>query len=59
MKFHSNPVYDEKYIKAKVNTFNCIVHTIFEGTEIPKEKVHYTCIAATNIDCAMKMDKKK
>ena len=29
MKFHSQPVYDEKYIKTKVKTFNKVVHTIF------------------------------
>ena len=45
MKFHSMPVYDEKYIKAKVREFNSVIKTNFFGDEIPKENVHYTCIA--------------
>ena len=28
-KFHSKPVYDEKYIRTKVKTFNGVVNTIF------------------------------
>ena len=55
-KFHSKPVYDEKYIKTKLKVFDGVVHTIFWVDEIPKEGVHYTCIAAKNIDSAMKMD---
>ena len=37
IKFHSNPVYDEKYIKAKVKEFNGVVNTIFLGGKVPKE----------------------
>ena len=29
IKFHSMPVYDEKYIKAKVKEFNGVVNTNF------------------------------
>ena len=39
------PVYDEKYIKAKVKEFNDLVKTNFLGYEIPKENMHYACIA--------------
>ena len=42
MKFHSKPVYDEEYIKAKVKEFNGAVNTSSLGNEIPKEIVHYT-----------------
>ena len=45
IKFHSMPVYDEKYIKAKVREFNGVIKTNFLGDEIPKEDMHYTCIA--------------
>ena len=31
IKFHSNPVYDEKHIKAKVKIFNSVVNTKFLG----------------------------
>ena len=44
-KYHSMVDYDEKYIKAKVREFNSVIKTNFFGDEIPKENVHYTCIA--------------
>ena len=50
IKFHSEPVYDEKYMKTKVKAFKGFVHTIFKGKEIPKEGMHYTCVAAISID---------
>ena len=53
------PVYDEKYIKVEVKEFNGVNKTNFLGDEIPKENVHYTCIACTTIDSVMKMEKKK
>ena len=52
------PVYDEKYIKVKVREFNGVIKTDFLGDEIPKEGVHYTCIACITIDSVMKMEKK-
>ena len=30
IKFHSNPVYGEKYVKTKVKTFNKVVNTNFQ-----------------------------
>ena len=45
IKFHSNPAYDEKYIKAKVREYNSVIKTNFLANEVPKEGVHYTCIA--------------
>ena len=36
---------------------NGVVNAIFPNYEIPKENVHYTCIAATIIDSVMKIDK--
>ena len=31
----------------------------FLGDEIPKENIHYTCIACITIDSVMKMEKKE
>ena len=59
IKFHSQPIYGEKYIKTKVKTFNNVINTVFSDNEIVKEKNHYTCIAAINIDSIMKIDKKE
>ena len=57
IKLHSTPVYDEKYIKAKVREFNGVIKTNFLGDEISKENVHYACIACVTIDSVMKMKK--
>ena len=58
IKFHSMPVYDETYIKAKVREFDGKIKTNFLGNEIPKEDMHYNCIACITIDFVMRMDKK-
>ena len=52
------PVYNEKHIKAKVREFNGVIKTNFLGDEVPKESIHYTCIACIIIDSVMKMEKK-
>ena len=57
-KFHSMPVYDEKYIKAKVRELNGVIKTNFSDHKIPKENMNYTCIACITIDSVMRMDKK-
>ena len=58
IKFNSMPVYDEKYIKAKVREFSGVIKTNFLVDKIPKESMYYTCIACITIDSAMKMEKK-
>ena len=58
-KFHSMPVYDEKYMKIKLTEFNGVIKTNFLGDEIPKESMHYTCIACITIDSVMRMEKKE
>ena len=58
IKFHSMPVYDEKYIKAKVRKFNGVIQLNFWGDKTPKESVHHTCIACITIDSVMKIEKK-
>ena len=50
VKFHSQPVYDDKYIKTKVKTFNNSINTLFSGDEIPTERIHYVYISAICID---------
>ena len=49
------PAYDEKYIKDKVREFGGVIKTNFLGHEIPKENVHYACIACITIDSVMKI----
>ena len=58
IKFHSEPIYEQKYLKAKVKEFDGKTRTNFLGNGVPKENVHYTCIACITIDSAMKPSKK-
>ena len=58
IKFHSKPIYDQKYLKAKVREFDGVIKTNFLGNEVPKENMHYTCIACITIDSVMRIDKK-
>ena len=58
IKFHSIPVYDEKYLKTKVREYDGVIKTNFLGNDVPKENMHYTCIACITIDSVMKMEKK-
>ena len=50
IEFHSIPVYDEKYVKAKVWEFNGVIKTNFLGDETPKESMHCTCISCITSD---------
>ena len=58
VKFHSQPIYDGKYIKTKVKTFNNLINTLLSGDEIPKERIHYVSISAICIDSVLRRDKK-
>ena len=57
-KFHSQPIYDDKYIKTKVKTFSSMLNTLLSGNEIPKERNRYICIAAICIGSVLKVDNK-
>ena len=58
IKFHSKPIYEKKYLKAKVREFDGVIKTNFLGNGVPKENMHYTCIACITIDSVMRIDKK-
>ena len=45
IKFHSEPVYEYKYLKAKVREFDGVIKTNILGNNKPKENMYYTCIA--------------
>ena len=57
IKFHGMPVYDEKYIKAKVREFDGVIKTNFLGDEIVKENVHYPWIACITTDSVVRLKK--
>ena len=58
LKFTVNPIRDDKYIIAKLKIFNGIKRTTFTNNVIPIERNNYTCIAATDIDSVLKIEKR-
>ena len=58
IKFHSKPIYKQKYLKAKVREFDDVVKTNFLGNGVLKEHMHYTCIACLTNDSVMRIAKK-
>ena len=59
IEFHSKPVYEYRYLKVKVREFEGAIKTNFLGNDMPKENMHYTCIASITIDAVMNFYKKK
>ena len=57
-KFHSEPLYEKKYLKSKIREFDSDIKTNFLGNGLPKVNMYYTCIACIIVDSAMKMNKK-
>ena len=58
IKFHSQPIHENRYLKAKVREFNGNIKTNFLGNNLPKENTYYTCIACITLDSVLKMNKK-
>ena len=58
IKFNSKPVYGQKYLKVKVRQFDGVIKTNFLGNKVPKENMHYACIACITVDSVLRMDKK-
>ena len=59
IKFNSEPIYENKYLKAKVREFDGNIKTNFLGNNLPKENTYYTCIACITVDSVLRMNKKK
>ena len=58
IKFYSKPIYDQKYLKAKVRELDGVIKTNFLGNDTPNENMRYTCIACITTGSIMRMDKK-
>ena len=58
IKFHSQPIYENKYLKAKVREFDGNIKTNVLGNNLPKENTYYTCIPCITVDSVIKMNKK-
>ena len=58
IKFNSEPIYENIYLKAKVREFNGDIKTNVLRNDLPKENMYYTCIACITIDSVLRMNKK-
>ena len=60
IEFDSEPVYgvNDKYIKAKINSYVDKVNTNFKGKKIPKENASYKCLSLIMQDSVIKVSKK-
>ena len=43
-EFDSEPVYNEKYLKAKIKSYNGKINTNFHGSKIPKKGSQLICL---------------
>ena len=57
IEFHSESVFEYKYLKAKVREFDGVIKTNFLANDISKENMHYTCLACITIDSVLTIDK--
>ena len=58
IKFHSEPIYENKYLKVKVREFKGNIKTNFLGNDVPKENTYYNCTACIAVDSVLQMGKK-
>ena len=56
-EFDSEPVYNEKYLKAKIKPYNGKTNTNFHNEKIPKEGSQLICLSVILIDSVFRMRK--
>ena len=49
-EFDSEPVYNEKYLKAKIKSYNGKINTNFHNNKIPKEASQFICLSVIFTD---------
>ena len=59
IKFNSEPIYENKYLKGKVREFDGDIKTNILSNGLQKENTYYASIACITIDSVLKMNKKK
>ena len=58
IKLNALPVYDDKYIKAKIRTFGDKVYTNFRGLDVPEDDKECESFTVISIDSLLVYDKK-
>ena len=56
-EFDCEPIYNKKYLKAKIKSFNEKTNTNFHNNKIPKEDSQYICLWVTLINSAFRTGK--
>ena len=56
-RFDSESVYNEKYIKAKIKSYNGKMNTNFHNIKIPKEGSQFICLSVFLIDSVFRTGK--
>ena len=56
-EFDSKPVYNEKYLKAKIKSSNGKINTNFHNNKIPKEGSQFICLSVLLIDSVLRTGK--
>ena len=56
LKFTVNSIRDDRYLVAKLKTFNKVNRTTFTNDTIPLERHSYNCISVIDIDSVLKID---
>ena len=56
-EFDSEPVYNEKYLKAKIQSYNGKISTNFYNNKIPKEDSQYICLSIIFLDSIFRTGK--
>ena len=57
-EFDSETVYNEKYLKAKIKSYNGKINTNFHNNKIPKEGSQFICLSVILIDSVFRTGKK-
>ena len=56
-KFDSKPVYNEKYLEAKIKSYNGKINTDFLNDKIPKEDSQFILLSVISIDSVFRTSK--
>ena len=56
-EFENKPVYNEKYLKAKIKFYNEKIDTNFHNNKIPKDDPQCICISVILVDSVYRKDK--
>ena len=56
-EFDSEPVYNKKYLEAKIKSYYRKINTNFHNNKIPKENSQYICLSEILINSVFRTDK--